>query len=56
MERAQALDVATASRLQGDVLGDHVHDRGALADECDVLVPDPPGHVTPSEVVGFYPA
>ena len=44
VERAQALEVAAAGVAQLDVLADDVVDRRLLADEGDVLVPDPPCH------------
>ena len=44
MERAETLEVAAAGGAQRDPLSDHVLDRRPLADQRDVLVPDPPRH------------
>jgi hypothetical protein len=44
VERAEALEVAPAGRLQRDVLGDDVGDRSAFADQRDVLVSDAASH------------
>src|SRR5207247_1544971 len=55
VERAQALEVPAAGRLERHPLGDHVDDRGALAHQPDVLVADlachgrrsPPAYILP---------
>src|SRR5581483_3268819 len=46
VERAQALEVAAAGRLERDLLGRDVDDRRTLAHQRDVLVANPPttGH------------
>src|SRR6266581_3907651 len=44
VERAQALEVAAAGVAKLYLLADHVGDGRALADGCDVLVPDTPCH------------
>ncbi len=48
VERAETLHRAAAGVLEGDVVGDHLVDPGALAHERDVLVPDQPCHAAES--------
>src|SRR6266540_3963989 len=57
VERAQALEVVDARRLEGDVLADHLGDGGALAYQGDVRVPDPTSHrVAHTPLAGLHPA
>src|SRR5215207_10308280 len=44
VERAQPLQRAAAGTLEGEVLAHDLVDARPLANRCDVLVTDPPGH------------